>query len=310
MVNSSDGIKFKLHRIILQIASSVWRDLFDTPQPADNGEARDLPMIEISEPSNTLPHLFRLIYPIEKQQIMEFDVALQLVEAYDKYVIDLSSLVPYLADLLSGSSIQAKPVEAYGLTWRLKKGDAVATASRYLHQVALDSRESKDQILLYAGDFNSLLALHDLRHRRELALDRFMTTLPISLYRCPQHANLTALEAQRLRVNARKALGTASPHCSDVVQFLGLKEVFYYNTSTSTTGQSAIILPASTLPSNGILSRFPNPSVQVARTPQPNQMPSPSTCSSCDSAFSSLKFASGCALVNSAISIFPHAVKW
>lgn len=209
MIKSSDGPKFKLHLIILQIGPSVCRDVFDTPQQDDNGEAQDLLMIELSEPSATLTHLFRLLYPIRKQQIGEFDLELKLVEAYDKYDIDLSSLVPYVANLFWGSSIHAKSLEAYGLAWRLKKGNAVSTASRYLHQITLESRETKDRILQYSRDFNSLLALHDLRHRRELALDTFMTTLPKSSYRCPQHWNLTTLEAQRLRINARKALGTA-----------------------------------------------------------------------------------------------------
>ncbi|KAG8915419.1 hypothetical protein FRC01_003668 [Tulasnella sp. 417] len=327
---SSDGIKFKLHRVILQIASSVWKDVFDMPQPADDGETRDLPVIELSEPSTTLLHLFRLLYPIAKQQIVEFDLALELAEAYDKYDIDLSSLVPYLADLFSENSLQAKPVEAFGLAWRLRKGDAVSMASRYLHQTALESREIKDRILRYSADVEALLALHGLRHRRELALDKFMAALPISLYRCPSHANLSAFETQKLRINARKALGTARPNCSDVVQFLDLKQVFNYNArqpflatafgfSLSVTLLTQTVQPptpqapqqpANLAPQQPTHQPAQPPANQSAQQPPLNQRPAATTCVACDGALISLKFDSGCGLVNSAIGIFPQAVHW
>lgn len=219
--------------------------MFDMPQPTGHNEARSLPIIELTEPSTTLLHLFHFLYPISKCQIVVFDLALKLVEAYDKYDIDLSNLVPYFADLLSGSSLQRNPIEAYGLAWRLKKGETVSMASRYLHHTALEKREIRDQAMRYSGDVNALLALYNLRHRRELALDDFITALPISIYRCALHVNLSAVETRKLRISARKALGGETPHCSDVVQFLGLREVF----------NDSVTLPSvtTTVPNHGSL---------------------------------------------------------
>ncbi|KIO20629.1 hypothetical protein M407DRAFT_29738 [Tulasnella calospora MUT 4182] len=231
IIKASDGVKYKLYRVVLRLASSVWKDMFNMPQPyPENGssssELQDLPFIEVCEPSTTLLPLFRLLYPVPKDQIPTFDLALDLVLAYDKYDIDVSSLVPYLADLLSEASLQKHPLEAYGLAWRLEKGPIVETASRYVHQVELEKKETKDKLLQYSGDFGSLLALHELRYRRELALDDFISRLPLGDYRCAKHTNLSAFEVKNLRRSVRKALGSARPRCWDLVEFLNLREVF------------------------------------------------------------------------------------
>ncbi|KAG8900948.1 hypothetical protein FRC01_009990, partial [Tulasnella sp. 417] len=221
IIKASDGVKYKVYRAILRLASSVWKDMFDMPQPypigaANSAEAQDLPFIELSEPSTTLLPLFRLLYPISKDQIPTFDLALVLVLTYDKYDIDVGTLVPYLADLLSEPSFQKHPLEAYGLAWRLKKGPVVEAASRYLHRVDLEKKETKDKLLHHSGDFGSLLALHELRYRRELALDDFISGLPLESFRCTYHANLSATEAKNLRSSVRKALGIARPRCWDL----------------------------------------------------------------------------------------------
>ncbi|KAG8920733.1 hypothetical protein FRC01_000616 [Tulasnella sp. 417] len=256
IIKASDGVNYKLNRVILRHGSPVWKDMFDLPQPCPNGaptnsKPHDLPFIELSEPSTTLLPLFRLLYPISKDQVPTFELALDLFLAYDKYDIDISHLAPYLADLLSHPSLQNYPLEAYGLAWRLQKGDIVGAASRYLHQVNLEKKETKDKLLRYSGDLGSLLALHELRDRRELALDYFISALPLEQYRCAQHANLSTFEAKELRISVRRALGSANPHCSDFVKFLGLWDVFTVVGPGTSGSQGSRISPPSLFADHG-----------------------------------------------------------
>ncbi|KAH8110721.1 hypothetical protein DFH11DRAFT_736382 [Phellopilus nigrolimitatus] len=76
LLQSSDGIHFKVYKNILALASPIFRDMFELPQPTENSlrphkflpedcssSARRPPVIELSENSSTLDILLRLIYP-------------------------------------------------------------------------------------------------------------------------------------------------------------------------------------------------------------------------------------------------------
>ncbi|KIO20631.1 hypothetical protein M407DRAFT_29740 [Tulasnella calospora MUT 4182] len=273
LVKSSDGIKFRVHIVVLKLASSVWQDMFDLPQPLthdeplSSDELQKLPTIELSEPSTTLSALFRLLYPKGKSQIQTFDLAFKLMDAYHKYDIDISGLVPFFSDLMSTWSIQANPLEVYGLAWRVKNADVVNLASRYLHDISLEKRDKDERVLRYSGDFAALSELYHLRLKRELALDSFVEGLPLSDYRCWSHKDLSSKETKKLRMASRRALAVADPKCQDVVQFFNLQEVF----SHVACGRKA-------------------------------------ACQACEKALASSKDGLNCSKVNDAIATFPQGV--
>ncbi|KAG9002252.1 hypothetical protein FRB90_011419 [Tulasnella sp. 427] len=284
IIKASDKVMFKAHRIILQLASPVWKDMFDTPQPSaknqpSNAKTPDLPIIELSELSSVLEPLLQLMYPISKSQITSFDLALKLAISYEKYKIDVSTLMPYLNELLSGTLAQGNPIETYGLAWRLKKSEIVAAASRRLHLISLEKKETKDKLLQYSGHYNSIIALHELAHRRELALDDFISNLPLWKYRCPQHVNLSSVETRKLRVNVRQALGTANPHCSDFVRFFNLREVYPSSTLTPASSTLNTAAPPPTLFGGKVGSSASGPITAPANGGQASK---PLACTACE----------------------------
>lgn len=312
IVKSSDGIKFRVYALVLKLASSVWQDMFELPQPPSQGdldELQKLPIIELSENSSTLSALLHLLYPKGKSQIKTFDLAFKLMDAYHKYDIDISGLAPFFVELLSTATIQANPLEVYGLAWRLRNGDVVSHASRYLHEVSLEKRDKKERVVRSSADFAALAELYDLRLKRELALDGFVARLPLSEYRCKAHVNLSAEEAMRLRVTARRALATADPKCIDLVRFFNLREVFSNVASppTATFGNGPVSTPAGAGATTSNFSFTFNAGSPLSSASSPGQS-GKAACQECEKALTPSNKDSSCAAVNDAIAAFPQAV--
>lgn len=176
---------------------------------------------------NLLLHL----YPATTSSVDNFTLAFGLMDACDKYLIDAKSFFPYLVKIFRcctkfGAS-EADVLDAYCLAWRLNMRERAQESSRHLHGLDLTRPSLLHEMDRKAGDVRAILALWDLRYRRETAMDSFLERLPLALYRCPEHLRLTVEEAGRLRQNARKAF--TSPwfsHKLSMSECLGLSDVF------------------------------------------------------------------------------------
>ncbi|KAI9064037.1 hypothetical protein FKP32DRAFT_590311 [Trametes sanguinea] len=98
---SSDHVHFKLHRIILSIASEFFKDMFALPQSAGTGtmlnplapvgsaeeptQVDGLPVVHVSEPGAVLESLFRICYPIKDPPLETLAQVRPILEAALKY---------------------------------------------------------------------------------------------------------------------------------------------------------------------------------------------------------------------------------
>jgi len=242
IIQSSDGLKYKVFRVILSLASPVFRTMFDLPQsaatadPSEPEDVSDLPIIPVSETSTTLSTLLLLLYPATVVQIPNYDLAVEVIKAYDKYDINVASLHPFLHDaLLSEEGLTNDPLGVYAVAWRLSLREEAQKASRYLHSVDLNNEVVKRDILARSGDLNALLALWDLRVRRERALDGIVGAAPLTLITCGNHQQLGHWQGQNpnigpnnlalLRTKAREALTVPYPAWSNAGQFFGMSDI-------------------------------------------------------------------------------------
>ncbi|KAG8908619.1 hypothetical protein FRB99_004907 [Tulasnella sp. 403] len=224
ILRSSDGVHFKTHRLILSLASPVFNDMFGIPQ-GDRVEC-EIPVIDLTESSDTVLAMLQLFYPSTSPQIKSCKLAFDLINAADKYMLELSSLRPFLSEVfLDVETLKTNPLAVYALAWKLGMKQEAEKASRYLHSTELEGNWNKNYLLSTAGDANALLALWELRHRRELALDSFLESIPFSSYRCCRHPCLSFNEISKLRAAARQALLPAYPECADIRQFFNLREI-------------------------------------------------------------------------------------
>ncbi|OBZ74808.1 hypothetical protein A0H81_05205 [Grifola frondosa] len=75
VLRSSDNVDFRVHRMILSVASPVFKDMFHIPPPAalaveDTHPETGLPLVQLAEDSRTLDNFLRLCYPF-KQPVMD-----------------------------------------------------------------------------------------------------------------------------------------------------------------------------------------------------------------------------------------------
>ncbi|KAG8868833.1 hypothetical protein FRB97_001885 [Tulasnella sp. 331] len=249
ILQSSDGLKYKVFRIILSLASPVFRSMFELPQPsipADVMAAQDSPklsdspdlqVIPVSETSTTLYTLLLLLYPATVVQISSYDLVVEVIEAYDKYDINIKSLHPFLHDtLLSEDGLASNPLGVYAVAWRLGMREEAQKASRYLHSVNLNDTTVKDDLLSRSGDLEALLELWDLRVRRERALDEIVGAAPLRLVICGGHQHFQHWYDQNepkylalLRTKARDSLAEPYPAWSNVHRFFGISEMPWGN---------------------------------------------------------------------------------
>ncbi|KAG8871027.1 hypothetical protein FRB98_001115 [Tulasnella sp. 332] len=240
ILQSSDGLRYKVYRVILSLASPVFRAMFDLPQspapaPPKAEDVPNLPIITVSEASATLSTLLLLLYPAMVAQIPSYDLAVEVIKAYDKYDINLASLRPFLHDaLLSDEGLTSNPLGVYAVAWRLNMREEVQKASRYLHSVDLNDEVVKRDIIARSGDINAILALWDLRVRRERALDTIIDAVPFTLVVCGDHQNFGIWYNQGyqrpsnlaiLRTKTRETLAASHPTWSDAYQFFGISDI-------------------------------------------------------------------------------------
>jgi len=92
---------FRVHKLILCLASPVFKDMFTFPQPPNQtqNEGRQLPIVDIPESPEVMDTILRLIYPgVEPPKIHSLSTVSALLSATDKY--NLTSMSHLLRDTL------------------------------------------------------------------------------------------------------------------------------------------------------------------------------------------------------------------
>ncbi|KAL6302625.1 hypothetical protein BKA93DRAFT_736598, partial [Sparassis latifolia] len=93
ILRTSDNVDFHAHKEVLSLASSVFEDMFAVPQPSvvapeDVHAETGLPVISVTETSQTLDTLLRLCYPMDDPVLDNVDDAWEVLEAARKYQMD------------------------------------------------------------------------------------------------------------------------------------------------------------------------------------------------------------------------------
>jgi BTB/POZ domain len=114
ILRSSDGVNFRVFKIILSLASSVFNDMFDIPQPISESENNhdELRVVTVTEDAKALDLCLRHLYPVPSPATAGLWGARVLADFARKYDVGaLESVVArYLAD-----SIGDDPVGVYAI---------------------------------------------------------------------------------------------------------------------------------------------------------------------------------------------------
>ena len=121
---------FRVHKVILSLASPVFADMFGLPQPSDQNQSAEhqLPIIEVTDPSEVLDKFLRLIYPgVEPLTIGDLPTLTALLSAADKY--NVTSVYPILKDTLK-TFLPLRPFGVYIVACRFGFSEEAKAAAR------------------------------------------------------------------------------------------------------------------------------------------------------------------------------------
>ncbi|KZT04004.1 uncharacterized protein LAESUDRAFT_814392 [Laetiporus sulphureus 93-53] len=116
ILRTSDQVDFHVHKAILGFASPFFEDMFELPQPSQADEAQStcpdtgLPIVEVTEDSETLDLLLRLCYPIDDPLLDKHKPLGRLLNTAMKY--QMQRVVTQLLGVLK-AMVPRDPLRAY-----------------------------------------------------------------------------------------------------------------------------------------------------------------------------------------------------
>ncbi|KZS91921.1 hypothetical protein SISNIDRAFT_442808 [Sistotremastrum niveocremeum HHB9708] len=102
-VRTSDKKDFKVHKIVMALASPVFRDM-QSLNHATSSTPPQLPIVDISESSKTFDAVLRLIYPVPPPSLTSLNLVADILVVADKYL--MTSVLRQLADHLLSRSFE------------------------------------------------------------------------------------------------------------------------------------------------------------------------------------------------------------
>ncbi|KAI0289286.1 hypothetical protein BC826DRAFT_867507, partial [Russula brevipes] len=85
ILQSSDLVKFHVHRAVLVTSSPFFRDMFSLPQPSNDETPGELPIVPVPEDAAVLNSLISMLYPVPRAIPKSSDAILALLSAAQKY---------------------------------------------------------------------------------------------------------------------------------------------------------------------------------------------------------------------------------
>lgn len=139
ILRSSDKepVDFRVHKLLLSLASPFFSEIFDLPQPSSpSDESRDpggLPIIQMTEDRETLRLLLSLCFPVSVSKLPHFSSLQELqkvIEATFKF--EMEGLQRHLrAELIALRFIEAQPLRAFAIAYRYGWDREARKAARY-----------------------------------------------------------------------------------------------------------------------------------------------------------------------------------
>jgi len=164
-------IEFRVHRIILSVASSPFEAMLALPQPSSGATSelstQPLPVVDVSENASTFRILLQMIYPTaDVPTANTFRTIDELVSAFEAaFKYDVDAAIEHLrAILVSPKWLESVPLRVYAVAMRWNLEEEAKIASRYtLQESLLDSPPLPDFMHTSGYAFQRLVALHRTR---------------------------------------------------------------------------------------------------------------------------------------------------
>jgi len=192
---------FRVHRIILSIASPVFKDMFDIPQPASSASPAEaaVPVITVDDTPEDLEVFLRGVYPFGLPAMPTLEAISNALVIHDKYQVQSGSLQPLRSLLVSPEFLKKDPIRVYSIAcrWGFKKeADLAAPYTSFLDVLTLVREEDVQRMT--SMEYHRILTLG--KERRSKSSDHILF-LPPTCSGCYNYKKFYPVFRDRLRVS-------------------------------------------------------------------------------------------------------------
>jgi hypothetical protein len=166
ILRTSDGVDFRVYKLLLSLASSVFKDMFSLPAPSNgsNDTVDGRPVVELTETSTTIHDLLMSCYPVAQTggpptmtSISQVGNLLEAARKYDMPGIEKAAVQA----LMKPDFIKREPLRVYAIACR-QKNEAVArqAAAQLLRHGLLQEEYSPELETVDGGSLYCVLQYH------------------------------------------------------------------------------------------------------------------------------------------------------
>ncbi|KZT28222.1 hypothetical protein NEOLEDRAFT_1154530 [Neolentinus lepideus HHB14362 ss-1] len=168
IVRSGDGVDFRVFRVVLMLASPVFKDTLRLPRPAKSEVKRDpedeerdgLPVLRIQERSSVFETLLRFCYPqVEDPEVSKLEDIVDTLGAALKY--DLEIIAKRMKQLLlQPKFLGTDPIYIYAIACQHRLREHAEVAARFSLRTPMLQHASKGLDLISGLEYHRLLIYH------------------------------------------------------------------------------------------------------------------------------------------------------
>ena len=173
---------FKVHKLVLSLASPIFRDMFSIPQPRSNPPDVDIEVVDVADPPQALDLILRLIYPFRSPKVDSLNLLVEGLIIADKYNIEGAR------DRLRESLhkfIKEEPLRAYAIASRFGFDEEMDIAAPLTTNINLPSLTNLPDDFSYvpAQAYHKLVVFH-VEYRTEIETIINSVTLTLGCAEC------------------------------------------------------------------------------------------------------------------------------
>ncbi|RPD57552.1 hypothetical protein L227DRAFT_472462, partial [Lentinus tigrinus ALCF2SS1-6] len=120
---SSDGVDFRLYKVIVSKLSPMLRDMLAVPPPPD---VEGPPIVDVTEDARTLEHVFRLCCPVKHPDITTVEEVYAVLQAARKY--DMSAVTANMRSPIK-QLLPREPLRIYAIAYIFGMEDVARDAA-------------------------------------------------------------------------------------------------------------------------------------------------------------------------------------
>lgn len=121
ILRSCDEVIFRVHKLILSEASSVFETLFTLPQPPpqETEDVDGLPVVQFTEDSQILDKLLRIFYPVADPVFTDALQIIPVMEAAIKYEVEVAREL-CAKTLVQPNFLKSDPFTVFAIAYRFR----------------------------------------------------------------------------------------------------------------------------------------------------------------------------------------------